>query len=123
ITYQDIQKKIKERKIDVIPFAYMRGLNFHNSFVVVDEGQNILYNQFKLLLGRFGQNSKMVILGDPEQSDLKPKDRGAFSHFAHILGNIPGISHVKLGKEDIIREPIVGAILERIEEYDNGERT
>lgn len=102
---------IKKKLIEVIPFAYMRGMNFHNAYIIGDELQNCTYDQLKMFITRFGRNSKMVLTGDPAQSDLPKHLQGAFARFADILSCVDGVSSVKLTDVDIVREPIITEIL------------
>jgi phosphate starvation-inducible PhoH-like protein len=68
---ESIDKYIEEGQIEIIPFAYMRGITFDNSFIIVDEIQNCSVSQTKMVLERMGQNSKMVLCGDITQQDIK----------------------------------------------------
>jgi phosphate starvation-inducible PhoH-like protein len=116
LTSADLRKLIEDKRIEIVPFAYMRGRNFHNSFILLDEVQNCSYQQLVLALTRFAKNSKMVMTGDSAQSDLAPKDRGAFLTISRLLQNTPDIGVVKLERQDIVREPIIQVILEKLNE-------
>ncbi len=113
---EEVRKLQNSRQIKVVPFEYLRGRNFHQSFILVDEAQNCKRNELLLLLNRFGMNSKMVIVGDPTQSDLPKHEQGAFSYYADIVEGLPGIGIVNLGEEDIVRSEMVKAIIQRIRE-------
>lgn len=108
--------KLKEhKKIEIVPLGHMRGRNFHNCFIVADECQNASYDQLKMLLTRIGCNSKMVITGDIAQSDLPYHVRGGFKHMIDSLYGIEDIGVSLLDHTDIVRNPIIAKILDRLE--------
>ena len=96
----------------------MRGRNFHNAFVVADECQNASYDQLKMLLTRIGNDSKMILTGDVSQSDLHKHMRGGFIRLIKGLSGIPGVGISELLNADIIRNPIIGKILLRLEQVE-----
>jgi phosphate starvation-inducible PhoH-like protein len=106
-------------KIEIVPLGLMRGRNFHNSFIVADECQNASYDQLKMLLTRIGNDSKMVLTGDISQSDLSRHMRGGFSELSSVLYGIPGIGNCKLYNSDIVRNPIIGKILDILDVYES----
>jgi phosphate starvation-inducible PhoH-like protein len=106
-------------KIEIVPLGLMRGRNFHNSFIVADECQNASYDQLKMLLTRIGQESKMILTGDISQSDLHRSMRGGFMDLIKGLHGIDGIGIAELVNSDIIRNPIIGKILSRLEQIEN----
>ncbi len=116
IDKKEIERLIAERKIDVVPFGYMRGLTFHRSFVILDECQNCTFDQLVLGLTRLGPYSKMVISGDSRQSDLYEEKQGGLSAVMQYLQNIDEVGIIHLENKDIIREPIIQKILERLDE-------
>jgi phosphate starvation-inducible PhoH-like protein len=105
-------------KIEVVPLGLMRGRNFHNSFIVADECQNATYDQLKMLLTRIGINSKMILTGDVGQSDLHHHVRGGFYDLTKALDNIPNIGISELNNTDIVRNPIIGSILNALDSYE-----
>lgn len=105
-------------KIEVVPLGLMRGRNFHNCFIVADECQNSTYEQLKMLLTRIGMGSKMVLTGDIDQSDLPRHTQGGFITMIDRLDNINGIGISKLEGSDIVRNPIIVDILNRLEGYE-----
>ena len=115
-SYNDLNKLKEQKQIEVIPFGYMRGRNFRDSFIILDEVQNCSYNQLVLALTRFAENSKMVLTGDAAQSDLPITVQGGFSKIMSKLHDTKSIGIVKLTLEDIVREPIVKTILEKLNE-------
>jgi phosphate starvation-inducible PhoH-like protein len=100
----------------------MRGRNFHNAFIVADECQNASYDQLKMLLTRIGMNSKMILTGDVSQSDLHRHMQGGFHDMIDALGGIEGIGVSRLQSVDIIRNPIIGQIIGRLDSYEKDER-
>ncbi len=106
-------------KIEIVPLGLMRGRNFHNCFIVADECQNASYDQLKMLLTRIGNDSKMVLTGDVSQSDLQRYLRGGFMQLIAALGDIEGIGISELNNADIIRNPIIGKILSRLNNLEN----
>lgn len=107
-----------QHKIEVVPLGLMRGRNFHNAFVVADECQNASYDQLKMLLTRIGNDSKMILTGDVSQSDLHKHMRGGFIRLIKGLSGIPGVGISELLNADIIRNPIIGKILLRLEQVE-----
>lgn len=89
--------------------------SFHNAFILLDEMQNATFEQIKMAITRFGRNSKMVINGDMSQSDLPIHKRGALLDIIQKLGDIPNVSVITLGCEDIVREEIISEILQRLD--------
>ena len=108
-----------QHKIEVIPLGLMRGRNFHNSFVVADECQNASYDQLKMLLTRIGNESKMVLTGDTSQSDLYKNMRGGFTKLINGLSNLENVGIAHLLNSDIVRNPIIGKILLRLEQVEH----
>jgi phosphate starvation-inducible PhoH-like protein len=105
-----LRSLMEEGDIEIAPIGYMRGRTLNNAFVVIDEAQNCTYAQMKMLLTRLGWHSTMVITGDPEQSDLLPGISG-LADVARRLEPLPGIAVIRLEEQDIVRHPLVGAML------------
>jgi phosphate starvation-inducible PhoH-like protein len=99
-----------EGEIEIAPIGYMRGRTLNNAFIVIDEAQNCTYAQMKMLLTRLGWHSTMVITGDPEQSDLLDGMSG-LSDIARRLDPLTDVSVIRLAEHDIVRHPLVGAML------------
>lgn len=104
----------RENKIRIVPLTYMRGYTFDNSFVIADEMSNSSKEEMKLLLTRIGKNSKMVITGDLKQSDLRFDRQGALEDAIKKLDGIDNIAIIKLYQQDIVRNPLIAKILERL---------
>lgn len=107
---EKIDKEVQEERIEIVPFAFMRGRTFVNSFVIVDEAQNVTHNQMETILGRLGKSSKMVICGDLAQIDLKDKRETGFSFLARLEESVPGFVTHSLAQNH--RHEIVAPILE-----------
>lgn len=103
------------RKIEVVPLGLMRGRSFHNAFIVADECQNASYDQLKMLLTRIGMDSKMVLTGDIAQSDLQRQQQGGFLALINKLHDIEGVGSCKLETSDIVRNPIIADIVNRLD--------
>lgn len=102
------------KAVEIAPIAYMRGRSFDDAICIFDEAQNATLAQLRLFLTRFGKNSKLIVNGDPEQSDI-----GASSGFVEVmqrLETVPGIGSIRFKRESIVRHPLVGKILERLTE-------
>jgi phosphate starvation-inducible PhoH-like protein len=106
-----VQAYREEGKIEVVPLEYMRGRNFHNCFMILDEAQNATFEQLKMFITRIGWDSKAVINGDVEQTDLLKKDQGGLEEFLERLDGIDGVGISELTEEDIVRNSIISRIL------------
>lgn len=105
------QAWIDNNTIELVPLAYMRGRTFNNAFVLLDEAQNATAVQIKMLLTRIGQNAKMVLMGDGSQCDLPHQTPSGFGHATRILAGIEGIALCTLTQDDVMRNPLIKAIL------------
>jgi phosphate starvation-inducible PhoH-like protein len=101
--------------IEIVPLAYMRGRTLDKAFVIVDEAQNATEVQFKMLLTRLGEHSRMMITGDDSQIDLPPRMRSGLLQAQRILQNIEGIAHIRMRAADVIRHRLVKDILHAYE--------
>ena len=106
-------------KIEIVPLGLMRGRNFHNAFIVADECQNASYDQLKMLLTRIGRESKMILTGDTSQSDLHRHMQGGFYDMISALEGTDGIGVSRLDHSDIVRNPIIGKIISRLDNYEH----
>jgi phosphate starvation-inducible PhoH-like protein len=105
-----LKQLIGERAIEIAPIAYMRGRTLNNAFIVIDEAQNCTYGQIKMLLTRLGANARMVVTGDPDQSDLLDGLSG-LAEIARRLDAISEVAVVRLDDADIVRHPLVAEML------------
>ena len=106
-----VQAYRDEGKIEVVPLEYMRGRNFHNCFVILDEAQNATFEQLKMFVTRIGWDSKAVINGDIDQTDLVKKDQGGLEEFLDRLSDVDGVGISELTEDDIVRNEIISRIL------------
>lgn len=104
------------RSMEVAPIAYMRGRTFDNAVCIFDEAQNATKMQLKLFMTRFGVNSKIIITGDPTQSDIRDP---ALMEVVKSLEDLQGIGVIHFKANSIVRHPLIAGILERLEEKDN----
>lgn len=104
---------IDKNIIQIRPLETMRGRNFHNSFMILDEAQNCTVSQIKLFLSRLGHNSKCVVSGDTKQTDLEHKS--GFIHCMNLLRGSKYVSFCEMFYEDIQRSPILKDVLSRLE--------
>lgn len=100
-------------QLETAPLNFMRGRNFHNSFVILDEAQNATLSQIRMFLSRLGEGTKMVLTGDLEQSDIVPD---GLRIAAKKLDGIDGIAVVKLTTKDIVRHPLIPKILNALKD-------
>jgi len=100
--------------IEVCPLEYMRGRNFHDIFMILDEAQNATFEQIKMFLTRIGIGSKAVINGDLDQTDLRGSEYGGLHTCISKLDDLDGVSICELDHSDIIRNSIISSILERL---------
>jgi len=105
-----LKSLLAEGVIEIAPIAYMRGRTLNNAFIVIDEAQNCTYGQLKMLLTRLGWHSTMVMTGDPDQTDLLPGMSG-LGQIADRLSTLDDIAVIRLEDRDIVRHPLVAAML------------
>ena len=111
LDFEKIQKKIEVGDIEIAPLAFMRGRTLKNSFAILDEAQNATDTQIKMFLTRIGENTKIVINGDPSQIDLPNKSLSGLDRSKKLLGHIKEISTVDFNHNDVVRHPIVSKIV------------
>jgi len=112
LDYDKIQRKIESGAIEIAPLAFMRGRTLKNSFAILDEAQNATETQIKMFLTRIGENSKLVVNGDPSQVDLQNKNQSGLIKLKSILKGIKEISVVNFDHQDVMRHPLVTKIVE-----------
>ena len=111
LDFEKIQKKIEIGDIEIAPLAFMRGRTLKNSFAILDEAQNATDTQIKMFLTRIGENSKIVINGDPSQIDLQNKNLSGLNRAKKLLGHLNEISVVDFDHTDVVRHPLVSKIV------------
>ncbi len=109
---EDRFEKLNARgQIEVAPLAFMRGRTLNNAFVILDEAQNCTVEQMLMLLTRMGEHTRIVVTGDPSQSDLPRGTPSGLAHALRTLSGVEGIAIAQLGLTDVVRHPLVGRII------------
>jgi phosphate starvation-inducible protein PhoH and related proteins len=103
--------KLESGQIEIAPLAFMRGRTLANAFVILDEGQNTTPAQMKMFLTRLGENSRMVVTGDPSQDDLPPGTRSGLVDAVRRLDQTREVAVIRFTEQDIVRHPLVEVIL------------
>jgi len=111
-------RKIQSAEIEIAPLAFMRGRTLNNSFVILDEAQNATHNQIKMFLTRCGKNSRMVVTGDPSQTDLNRKSDSGLIKSIKILEDIDDIEVISFDSKDIVRDEMVTKIINAYDAHD-----
>ena len=106
-----IDKKIESGEIEIAPLAFMRGRTLKNCFAILDEAQNATETQIKMFLTRIGENSKLVVNGDPSQVDLINKRDSGLTKSKNILRDIKEIKVIEFDHNDVVRHPLVSKII------------
>ena len=118
-----LERRKAAGEIEVAPLAFMRGRTLSDAFVIVDEAQNTSRMQMKMLLTRLGEGSRMAVNGDPSQIDLPRASDSGLSHALKILRNVQGMRIVTFSRQDVVRHPLVGRIVEAYEAEDRKAQT
>lgn len=113
---KQLAKLIEEKRIEIAPLAFMRGRTLANAFVVLDEAQNATSMQMKMFLTRLGEGSRMVITGDRSQVDLPRGVVSGLSDAERLLKGIKGVGFNYFTSKDVVRHPLVAAIIEAYDE-------
>ena len=107
-------REVVNKAIVLAPLCYMRGRTFDNAICIFDEAQNATYTQLKLVLSRCGQNTQVVVTGDPFQSDLCGEAEPPLMEVVSRLNGTSGIATHKFSNNDVVRHPLVSAILKKL---------
>jgi phosphate starvation-inducible PhoH-like protein len=119
---EQVERRLANGEIEIAPIAFMRGRTLADSFIILDEAQNTTREQMKMFLTRFGQNSRMVICGDPRQVDIPGGPRmSGLNDAVERLEGIEGFGTIRFTAADVVRHPIVGRIVEAYEGNGEGE--
>ncbi|MEO1091666.1 MAG: PhoH family protein [Pseudomonadota bacterium] len=111
-----LNTKLASGEIEIAPLAFMRGRTLSHAFVILDEAQNTTPAQMKMFLTRLGEGSRMVVTGDPSQTDLPPGVASGLVVATDRLENLPGIAMTRFDRGDIVRHPLVSVILEALDD-------
>ena len=109
--FEKIQRMIEIGDIEIAPLAFMRGRTLKNSFAILDEAQNATDTQIKMFLTRLGENSKIVVNGDPTQIDLPNKNMSGLNRSKELLGHLNEITIIDFDHSDVVRHPLVSKIV------------
>ena len=114
-----VERALETTEIEIAPLAFMRGRTLSNAVVILDEAQNTTAMRMKMFLTRLGENSRMIVTGDPSQVDLPPGQISGLAEATRLLNNVEGIGVVAYSAEDVIRHELVARI---VEAYDKDTR-
>ncbi len=120
--YDQIRRYMGNDLIEIAPLAYMRGRTLNDAVIILDEGQNATVPQMKMFLTRMGQNARIVVTGDTSQVDLPPATVSGLADAVERLRGVPGIGISTLDRSDIVRHPLVQAIVNAYEETEPATR-
>jgi phosphate starvation-inducible PhoH-like protein len=112
---EQVERRIASGEIEIAPIAFMRGRTLSDAFIILDEAQNTTPQQMKMFLTRFGMRSRMVICGDPNQTDLPNGVTSGLADAVAKLQGIPKLSMIRFSAADVVRHPLVGRIVEAYE--------
>jgi phosphate starvation-inducible PhoH-like protein len=107
-----VERALQTGEIEIAPLAFMRGRTLSNAVVILDEAQNTTSMQMKMFLTRLGENSRMIVTGDPSQVDLPSGQTSGLAEATRLLRNVEGIGHVVYTAEDVIRHELVARIVD-----------
>jgi len=110
-----VERAIAAEVIEIAPLAFMRGRTLSHAAVILDEAQNTTSMQMKMFLTRLGENSRMIVTGDPSQIDLPPNTRSGLVEALRILDGVPGVVTVRFNDSDVVRHPLVAEIVKAYE--------
>ncbi len=113
--YDQIRRYMGNDLIEIAPLAYMRGRTLNDAVIILDEGQNATVPQMKMFLTRMGQNARIVVTGDITQVDLPTASPSGLADAVERLRDVPGVASVFLDRADIVRHPLVQAIVNAYE--------
>ena len=116
-----VERGMQTGMIEVAPLAFMRGRTLSNACVLLDEAQNATSMQMKMFLTRLGEGSRMIVNGDPTQTDLPPGQRSGLSHALGLLRGVEGIGHVAFKEGDVVRHDLVRRIVDAYGAADKAE--
>jgi phosphate starvation-inducible protein PhoH and related proteins len=118
----NVERLFKEKKVEVLPLAYIRGVTLDKSFIIIDESQNITMELFKSIITRIGEDSKMIFLGDVEQVDFEQESKrkkSALQHIINLFKDEDYIGYCHFDDEDVVRNPIIPKIIQKLRDFDN----
>ncbi|AMN38565.1 PhoH family protein [Rhodoplanes sp. Z2-YC6860] len=117
-----VERALQTNEIEIAPLAFMRGRTLSNAVVILDEAQNTTTMQMKMFLTRLGENSRMIVTGDPSQIDLPPGQMSGLVEATQLLENVEGIGIASFGAEDVVRHELVAKIVAAYDKADAARR-
>jgi phosphate starvation-inducible PhoH-like protein len=117
-----VERALQTNEIEIAPLAFMRGRTLSNAVVILDEAQNTTAMQMKMFLTRLGENSRMIVTGDPSQIDLPPGQVSGLVEATQLLKNVEGIGIATFGAEDVVRHELVAKIVAAYDKADAARR-
>jgi phosphate starvation-inducible PhoH-like protein len=111
-----VERALQGGEIEIAPLAFMRGRTLANAVIILDEAQNCTAMQMKMFLTRLGENSRMIVTGDPSQIDLPPGQMSGLVEAQSLLAGVEGISQITFTAEDVVRHELVARIVKAYEE-------
>jgi phosphate starvation-inducible PhoH-like protein len=115
-----VERALQSNEIEIAPLAFMRGRTLSNAAIILDEAQNTTTMQMKMFLTRLGENSRMIVTGDPSQVDLPPGQTSGLHEAMRLLAEVEGIGHAAFTADDVIRHELVARI---VAAYDKADAT
>ena len=118
---EKVERGLETGEIEIAPLAFMRGRTLSHAFIILDEAQNTTSMQMKMFLTRLGENSKMIVTGDPTQVDLPRGEKSGLIEAVKLLDGIEGVHISRFNDKDVVRHALVGRIV-RAYEADTAKR-
>lgn len=118
----DVERLFKEKKVEVLPLAYIRGVTLDKAYIIIDESQNITMNLFKSIITRIGDDSKMIFLGDIEQVDFdqeKKRKLSALQHIIDIFKEEEYMGYCHFNDEEVVRNPIIPKVIKKLRDWND----
>ncbi len=117
-----VEREIQAGVIEIAPLAFMRGRTLSNAIVILDEAQNCTAMQMRMFLTRLGEGSRMVVTGDPSQTDLQPGDRPGLVEAVELLAQVEGVAQIRFSDQDVVRHDLVSRIVKAYDAQDHNRR-
>ena len=120
--FERVAKLTERSVIEVAPLAFMRGRTLNDAFIILDEAQNTTIEQMKMFLTRIGFGSAAVVTGDMTQVDLPRHERSGLRHALDVVENVPGVAVTRFAHADVVRHPLVQAIVQAYDRHEGAAR-
>lgn len=116
----NVERLFREKIVEVLPLAYIRGVTLDRSYIIIDESQNITMNLFKSIITRIGDGSKMIFLGDTEQVDFdqeKKRKQSALQYIIDIFKEENYIGYCHFNDDEVVRHPIIPKVIQKLRDW------